>query len=189
MFQFTAFAYRPYFTWSGIIGSYSYRVSSFRHLRINARLAAPRNLSWPSPSFIASMSQGIRLVPWVAYHINSLISVRRLLSSAVLLLRLFADLWSCQLKNSCELDWHIKVSIYLCLTFSRKSLRLTTLVPLGSRPTTPSHVSRLHLTAPSVTLKTCHRFLIGVSFLKHTCHFIHLWLLLLKQFIFFFVIT
>ena len=68
MFQFTWFASMTYFTQSKIIGIASYRVSSFRHLRVKACLAALRSLSWPTPSFIGSMSQGIRLVPWVVYH-------------------------------------------------------------------------------------------------------------------------
>lgn len=98
MFQFPPFAYHPYFTQSGITGSYSRRVSSFRHIRIIARLAAPRTLSWPSPSFIASMSQGIHLVPWVAFH-YWLVSQQPYdhRHSNQLTLRLFADL--CFLKT------------------------------------------------------------------------------------------
>ena len=71
MFQFPPFASQIYFTQLGIIGRYAYRVSPFRNFRVNARLAAHRNLSWPTPSFFASMSQGIHLVPWVAYRFVS----------------------------------------------------------------------------------------------------------------------
>ena len=63
MFQFPPSASLPYFTRIRIIGFYSYGVSPFGHVRVNALLAAHRTLSWPFPSFFASMSQGIHLVP------------------------------------------------------------------------------------------------------------------------------
>lgn len=63
MFQFPPYASRPYFTWIGITGFDSSGVSPFGYARVNARLAAHRALSWPSPSFFASMSQGIHLAP------------------------------------------------------------------------------------------------------------------------------
>ena len=44
-------------------------VAPFGNVRVKACLAARRTLSWPTPSFFASMSQGIRLVPSVAYRI------------------------------------------------------------------------------------------------------------------------
>lgn len=71
MFQFPPCASLPYFTQIRIIRYYSDRVSPFGHIRVNALLAAHRTLSWLQPSFFASMSQGIHLVPWVAYHIIS----------------------------------------------------------------------------------------------------------------------
>ena len=63
MFQFPASASHNYFTHHGIIRFYSYWISPFGYARVNALLAAHRALSWPKPSFIASMSQGIHLVP------------------------------------------------------------------------------------------------------------------------------
>jgi hypothetical protein len=63
MFQFPPYASLPYFTWIEIVGCNSYGVSPFGHVRVNAYLAANRTLSWPYPSFIADMSQGIHLVP------------------------------------------------------------------------------------------------------------------------------
>ena len=68
MFQFPPFAFQPYFTQIGIIGCDSHGVSPFGYTRVNAYLAAHRVLSRPNSSFIASMSQGIHLVPWVAYR-------------------------------------------------------------------------------------------------------------------------
>ena len=47
MFQFPPSAFLPYFTQIRIIGSYSYGVSPFGHVRVNALLAALRTLSWP----------------------------------------------------------------------------------------------------------------------------------------------
>ena len=44
-------------------------VAPFGYVRVYARLAARRTLSWPTPSFFASMSLGIRLVPYLAYRI------------------------------------------------------------------------------------------------------------------------
>jgi hypothetical protein len=73
MFQFPPCASYGYFTHHKITGHDSCWVSPFGHLRINAWLAASRSLSWPSPSFFAGMSQGIHLVPWVAYHLQKLI--------------------------------------------------------------------------------------------------------------------
>lgn len=73
MFQFPSCASYGYFTHPKITGHDSCWVSPFGHLRINAWLAASRSLSWPSPSFFAGMSQGIHLVPWVAYHLQKLI--------------------------------------------------------------------------------------------------------------------
>jgi hypothetical protein len=70
MFQFPPCASLFYFTQIRIIGCYSYGVSPFGYVRVNALLAAHRTLSWPQPSFFASMSQGIHLVPWVAYHFS-----------------------------------------------------------------------------------------------------------------------
>ena len=46
-------------------------VAPFGNVRVKARLAARRTLSWPTPSFIANMSLGIRLVPYLAYRIFS----------------------------------------------------------------------------------------------------------------------
>jgi hypothetical protein len=63
MFQFPSYAPQGYFTHLEVLRRYSQGVSPFGHIRINACLAAPRTLSWPTPSFIASMSQGIHLVP------------------------------------------------------------------------------------------------------------------------------
>ena len=63
MFQFPPFASCSYFTHCRIKGVSTLGVSPFGHARVNARLAAHRALSWPTPSFIASMSQGIHLVP------------------------------------------------------------------------------------------------------------------------------
>ncbi len=48
---------------------YIHGVAPFGYVRVNARLAALRTLSWPTPSFFASMSLGIRLVPLLAYRI------------------------------------------------------------------------------------------------------------------------
>ena len=63
MFQFPPYASLDYFTHLGIRGCNSPGVSPFGYLRVNARLAAHRSLSWPTPSFFAGMSQGIHLVP------------------------------------------------------------------------------------------------------------------------------
>jgi hypothetical protein len=63
MFQFPPCASQPYFTRIEIKRHYALWVFPFGHIRVNARLAAHRILSGPSPSFFASMSQGIHLVP------------------------------------------------------------------------------------------------------------------------------
>lgn len=75
MFQFPRFALHPYFTWNAVMSLYAHGVAPFRYVRIKACLAAPRTLSWPSPSFVASMSLGIRLVPLLAYRILSIIEL------------------------------------------------------------------------------------------------------------------
>ena len=68
MFQFPSFAFYTYFTQHRIMDHYIHGVAPFGNVRVNACLAALRTLSWPSPSFVASMSLGIRLVPYVAYR-------------------------------------------------------------------------------------------------------------------------
>ena len=75
MFQFPRFARYSYFTQSNVMSLYAHGVVPFGYVRIKACLAAPRTLSWPSPSFIASMSLGIRLVPLLAYRILSIIEL------------------------------------------------------------------------------------------------------------------
>ena len=52
-----------------IMGISTHGVAPFGYVRVKACLAALRTLSWPTPSFVASMSLGIRLVPSVAYRI------------------------------------------------------------------------------------------------------------------------
>jgi hypothetical protein len=47
MFQFPPYASHTYLTQYEITGSYSCGVSPFRHVRVNALLAAHRTLSWP----------------------------------------------------------------------------------------------------------------------------------------------
>jgi hypothetical protein len=69
MFQFPSFASWPYFTRIKIMDISTHGVAPFGNVRVKACLAARRTLSWPTPSFVASMSQGIRLVPSVAYRI------------------------------------------------------------------------------------------------------------------------
>jgi hypothetical protein len=54
-----------------IIDRYIDGVAPFGNVRVKACLAARRTLSWPTPSFVASMSLGIRLVPLLAYRIFS----------------------------------------------------------------------------------------------------------------------
>jgi hypothetical protein len=85
MFQFPSFASMTYFTQSRIISISTYGVAPFGNVRIKARLAAPRTLSWPSTSFVASMSLGIRLVPSVAYRILLIneLKISRFLSTEV----------------------------------------------------------------------------------------------------------
>ena len=67
MFQFPEFARLRYFTRVNVIEFSLYGVAPFGYVRVKACLAALRTLSWPSPSFVAVMSLGIRLVPYFAY--------------------------------------------------------------------------------------------------------------------------
>ena len=67
MFQFPEFARSRYFTRVNVIVISHYGVAPFGYVRVKACLAALRTLSWPSPSFFAVMSLGIRLVPYFAY--------------------------------------------------------------------------------------------------------------------------
>jgi hypothetical protein len=67
MFQFPEFARLRYFTRINVMDISIHGVAPFGYVRVNARLAALRTLSWPSPSFFAVMSLGIRLVPYFAY--------------------------------------------------------------------------------------------------------------------------
>lgn len=69
MFQFPSFASSSYFTQMMIMMISHHGVAPFGNVRVKARLAARRTLSWPTPSFIANMSLGIRLVPYLAYRI------------------------------------------------------------------------------------------------------------------------
>lgn len=69
MFQFPSFASWSYFTQTRIMNISAHGVAPFGNVRVKACLAARRTLSWPTPSFVASMSLGIRLVPSVAYRI------------------------------------------------------------------------------------------------------------------------
>jgi hypothetical protein len=69
MFQFPSFASSPYFTQMMIMTISNHGVAPFGNVRVKACLAARRTLSWPTPSFVASMSLGIRLVPYLAYRI------------------------------------------------------------------------------------------------------------------------
>ncbi len=69
MFQFPSFASSSYFTQMMIMAISNHGVAPFGNVRVKARLAARRTLSWPTPSFIANMSLGIRLVPYLAYRI------------------------------------------------------------------------------------------------------------------------
>ena len=59
MVQFTTFALPALCIQAGVIRHYPYRVSPFGHLRINARLPAPRSFSQAATSFIACYRQGI----------------------------------------------------------------------------------------------------------------------------------
>lgn len=54
MFQFPSFASYIYFTQHRIMSISTHGVAPFGYVRVKARLAALRTLSWPSPSFIAS---------------------------------------------------------------------------------------------------------------------------------------
>ena len=64
MFQFTGFAL-PHPMYSGGV-TLAGRVSPFGHLRINARLPAPRSFSQAATSFIACNRQGIHHMHLVA---------------------------------------------------------------------------------------------------------------------------
>ena len=67
MFQFPRFARYRYFTLDTVMMISHHGVAPFGYVRVKACLAALRTLSWPSPSFVAVMSLGIRLVPYFAY--------------------------------------------------------------------------------------------------------------------------
>src|SRR5438270_12860412 len=77
MFQFTAFASRS--LWIQLRMTHTGRVSPFGHLRIKARLPAPRSLSQATASFIACNRQGIHHVHLVAcpYNVDLWDTVRR----------------------------------------------------------------------------------------------------------------
>ena len=64
MFQFTGFALADLWIQSAV--TLAGRVSPFGHLRIKARLPAPRSLSQATTSFIASRCQDIHRTPLVA---------------------------------------------------------------------------------------------------------------------------
>jgi hypothetical protein len=64
MFQFTGFALPDLWIQSGV--TLAGRVSPFGHLRINARLPAPRSFSQVATSFIACNRQGIHHMHLVA---------------------------------------------------------------------------------------------------------------------------
>ena len=64
MFQFTGFALPDLWIQSGV--TLAGRVSPFGHLRINARLPAPRSFSQAATSFIACNRQGIHHMHLVA---------------------------------------------------------------------------------------------------------------------------
>lgn len=67
MFQFPQFALYSYLTRCRVMMISHHGVAPFGYVRVKACLAALRTLSWPSPSFFAVMSLGIRLVPYFAY--------------------------------------------------------------------------------------------------------------------------
>jgi hypothetical protein len=75
MFQFPWFALLTYFTWLKVMSISTHRVAPFGYVRVKACLAALRTLSWPTPSFVANMSLGIRLVPYVAYRVSYAMSI------------------------------------------------------------------------------------------------------------------
>jgi hypothetical protein len=64
MFQFTGFALPTLYIQVGV--TLAGRVSPFGHLRINARLPAPRSFSQAATSFIACNRQGIHHMHLVA---------------------------------------------------------------------------------------------------------------------------
>ncbi len=64
MFQFTGFA--PSTLYIQVAVTLAGRVSPFGHLRINARLPAPRSFSQAATSFIACDRQGIHHMHLVA---------------------------------------------------------------------------------------------------------------------------
>src|SRR5690349_7143187 len=72
MFHFPGFASRSLCIQLRIRRHYPPWVSPFRHPRIKAWLAAPRGLSQPPTSFIASDCQGIHRVPFVAWSLPPL---------------------------------------------------------------------------------------------------------------------
>jgi len=66
MFHFTPLALHAYFIQHAITAVFHRRVTPFGNPRIFACLVAPRGLSHPATSFIASWRQGIRHTPLVA---------------------------------------------------------------------------------------------------------------------------
>ena len=74
MFQFPELAPHCLCIQQWVTGVATRRVSPFRHPRIRARLAAPRGLSQPSTSFIASRRLGIHRKPLIAYLLNTMTS-------------------------------------------------------------------------------------------------------------------
>ena len=71
------------------MGISTHGVAPFGNVRVKACLAARRTLSWPTPSFFASMSLGIRLVPYLAYRIFFIIgSYEPLILHIAMLLRI-----------------------------------------------------------------------------------------------------
>lgn len=67
-------------------------VAPFGYVRVKAYLAALRTLSWPIPSFVASMSLGIRLVPSLAYRELILLLFNPIQSSPNKIKRIFLTL-------------------------------------------------------------------------------------------------
>ena len=66
MFHFPEFPPHTLYIQARVTGHDSSWVSPFGHPRIKACLTAPRGLSWPTTSFIASSCQGIHHVRFVA---------------------------------------------------------------------------------------------------------------------------
>ena len=76
MFQFPPYAFCNYFTCCRILQTSLQWVSPFGHFRIKECLASPRKVSSPTPSFIASQSQGIlRLLVLCLRSLESLLSL------------------------------------------------------------------------------------------------------------------